>query len=65
MSDQERQTMQELVHACQAALAYLVDQPSVFKENRDHAATLIRNAKRSGQSLLNAHDDAKATGKPV
>ncbi len=34
----------DLLGACMAAMAYLVDPPSGFKENREAAADIIRNA---------------------
>jgi len=35
---------EELVRACQAAIAYLADPPSEFKENRDAAIEIIKDA---------------------
>ena len=39
----------ELLRGCQAALAYLVDPPSKFEENREEAARIIIEAIRKAK----------------
>jgi len=41
----------DLVRGCQTALAYLADPRSKFKENRDAAVEIIREALKKAESL--------------